>query len=394
MQYPSQAMAAFQPGMVPTPQAQQQQQQQVAAGRASQAGMAMQQHGSQQQMRQPAVQQPGYSPATGSGMYAEQGGMQQQAGRYPGMAQAYPTSAAEQLSRPMSPPGLPRGPSQPATASQRSQIKSPSGQFLGPQMIRPAMATNPMVAHQMAGNQMVGHHMMTSQMPGSRTAGNQMVGNTVSSPKAPSAMQPASLQSAVASGSNGMVHAFAQAQAQAGPQASNSASSRPNSASSRPGSASSQEGTGGSGQSDVMPQSRAGAGQADVSAPQAAVRYPSGQVGLQMQQAGYGASAYGLHASYPSSSQPSMMHGETPLLLALPSAYALANHTMLLLVWYLHRPCNAFVTSMYCYYCRLFYWLFADIDCNPEGKQCGMFKWHQASLLGPSLYASQAGGRI
>ena len=350
----------------------------------------MQQHGSQQQLRQPGMQQPGYSPGPGPGMYAEQGGIQQQAGMYPGMAQAYPTSAAEQLSRPMSPPGLPRGPSQPATVSQRSQIKSPSGQFLGPQMIRPAMATNPMAAHQMAGNQMVGgqmagnqmagHHMRTSQMPGSRMAGNQIVGNTVSSPKSPSAMQPASLQSAVASGSNGMAHA--QAQAQAGPQASNSASSRPNSASSRPGSASSQEGTGGSGQSHVMPQGRAGAGQADVSAPQAAVTYPSGQVGPQMQQAGYGASGYGsrwtggLQAGmnrYPSSSQPSMMHGETPLLLALPSAHALANHTMLLLVWYVHRPYNAFVTSMYCYYCCLCYCLFAHIHYNPECKQSGMF---------------------
>ena len=48
-------------------------------------------------------------------------------------------------------------------------------------------------------------------------------------------------------------------QAQAGPQASNSASSLP-------GSAASQEGTGGSGHSHVMPRGRAGAGQADVSA--------------------------------------------------------------------------------------------------------------------------------
>ena len=324
-------MAAFQPGMVPTAQSQQQQQQ-GAAGMASQPphGGMQQQHGSQQQMRQPGMQQPGYSP--GPGMYAQQASVQQQAGVYPGTAQASPSSAAEQLSRPMSPPGLPRGPSQPATASQRSQIKSPSGQFLGPQMIRPATATNPMMAHHMAGNHMVGgqmagnhmggnhmggHHLMTGQMAGSR-----MAGNTVSSPQSPCAMQSASLQSAAASGSNGMWHAGAQVQA--GPQASNSASSRPNSASSRPGSASSQEGTGGSGQSHGtgMPQGRAGAGQADVAAPQVAVRYSSGQGGPQMQQAGYGASAYqpswnpGMQAGmnrYPGSSQPSMMHGEKPL---------------------------------------------------------------------------------
>ena len=113
-------------------------------------------------------------------------------------------------------------------------------------------------------------------------------------------------------------------QAQAGPQASNSASSLP-------GSAASEEGTGGSGQSHVMPQGRAGAGQADVSAPQAAMRYPSGPVGLHMQQA---ASAYDSSLSggmqtgmsrYPSSSQPLAMHGEMPLLI-LPSAYASADH--------------------------------------------------------------------
>ena len=124
-------------------------------------------------------------------------------------------------------------------------------------------------------------------------------------------------------------------QAQAGPQASNSASSLP-------GSAASQEGTGGSGHSHVMPRGRAGAGQADVSAPQAAMRYPSGPVGLHMQQAGYGASAYDSSLSggmqtvmsrYPSSSQPLAMHGEMPSLLVLPSAYASADHATSMSIW-------------------------------------------------------------
>lgn len=338
MQYPSQAMAAFQPGMVPTGQ-----QQQVAAGMASQPHMAMQQqHGSQQQIRQAGMQQPGYTPGSGSGsgVYAQQVGMQQQAG----MAQ-YPSSTADQGSRPMSPPGLPFGPSQPATASQRSQIKSPSGQFLGPQMIRPATATNPMMAHQMAGNQMAGnqmaghhmagHHMMTGQMAGSqvtgsRMAGNhlaakQVAGNTASLPKSPSAQQSAYLQSAAGPASNAM--SLAAAHSQVGPQPSNSASSRPNSASSRPGSASSQEGIAGSDQSQgaLVPLGRAGAGQA-AAASQAAVRYPSGQGGLHMQQAGYGPSAYGTSWGaapqagmnrYPGGSQSGMMHGEAPLCSAI-----------------------------------------------------------------------------
>lgn len=334
MQYPSQAMAAFQPGMLPTGQPQQQQ---VAAGMASQPHMAMQQqqqHGSQQQIRQAGMQQPGYTPGSGSGMYGQQVSMQQQSSL---QAQAYPSSTADQGSRPMSPPGMPWGPSQPAAASQRSQIKSPSGQFLGPQMIRPATATNPMMAHQMAGNQMAGHHMaghhmMTGQMAGSqvtggRMAGNhlvgkQMAGNTASMPKSPSAQQSAYLQSAAGPSSNAM--SLAAAHSQGAPQPSNSASSRPNSGSSRPGSASSQEAITGAEQSHgaLMAPGRAGGGQA---APQAAVRYQSGQ----MQQTGYGPSAYGTSWGaapqagtnrYPASSQSGMMHGE-PQLLALPAAY-------------------------------------------------------------------------
>ena len=154
------------------------------------------------------------------------------------------------------------------------------------------------------------------------TAATQMAGNTVSPAKLPSARQPAPLHWVVASANNGMAHAGAQAPA--APQASNSASSGPSSAAS-------QEGTGGSGQSHVMPQGRAGAGQAEASATQAVVRSPSVPVGLHMQQAGYGASAYDSSLSgsmqagmshYLSSSQPYMMHGEMPSLLTLLAAYA------------------------------------------------------------------------
>ncbi|KAL0055404.1 hypothetical protein WJX82_000047 [Trebouxia sp. C0006] len=57
------------------------------------------------------------------------------------MVPAYPSSTGEQTSRPMSPPGLPRGPSNPMVVaqSQRSQAKSPTGGYLGPKMIRPQM---------------------------------------------------------------------------------------------------------------------------------------------------------------------------------------------------------------------------------------------------------------
>ena len=327
-------MAAFQPGMMPTGQPQQQQQQQ---------------HGGQQQIQQAGMQQPGYTTGSGSGMYGQQGSMHQQSGL---QAQAYPSSTADQGSRPMSPPGLPWGPSQPATqpatASQRSQIKSPSGQFLGPQMIRPATATNPMMAHQMAGSQvagnhMAGHHMMTGQMAGSQVtgsrmagthlAGKQMAGNTASLPKSPSAQQSAYLQAAAGPASNAM--SLAAAHSQVGPQPSNSASSRPNTASSRPGSAASQEAITGSEQSHgaLMAPGRAGGVQA---APQAAGRYPSGQGGLHMQQAGYGPSAYGTSWGaagpqagmnrYPGSSQSGMMLGEAPLC----HLYTHADHALLL----------------------------------------------------------------
>ena len=140
-------MADLQPGhaMLTTAQARQQ----VPAGMitqppmASQAPMASQPPMAGQPLtasRPTMAMQPGSSP--GPGVYAQQVSMQLQAGLYPGMAQAYPSSAAEQRSCPMSPPDLPLGPSQPATAS---QIKPLSRQFLGTQMIRPAAATNPIM---------------------------------------------------------------------------------------------------------------------------------------------------------------------------------------------------------------------------------------------------------
>ena len=291
---------------------------------ASQPHLASQPHKASQP--DPAMQQPGYSPASGPGMCAHQAGMQQQAGLYPGVA--YTSSAAQQLSCPMSPPDSPQGPSQPAIASQQPLIKAFTRQFMGPQMIRSAMAIDPIMACHMAenhivGGQMAGKHMVGCQMMTGQMARNQMAGDTVSSRQL-SAMQAAPLHSAVACADNGMLHAAAQAQA--GSQASNSASSLP-------GSTASQEGTEGSEQSHVMPQGRAGARQADVSAPHAAVSYPSGQVGLHVQQAGYAASACdsslsgGMQAGmscYSSSSQPYVMHGEIPPLLTLLAAYASA----------------------------------------------------------------------
>ena len=123
MQSPSQAMAAFQPGMVPTVQAQQQHQQ-TAAGRASQphmasqAHMASQGHMAMQQVWQPGMQQPGYSPGPSPHMYVQQAGMQQQ------QQQACTSRAPEQLSCHLSPPNLPYGPSQPAISLQRAGTKS------------------------------------------------------------------------------------------------------------------------------------------------------------------------------------------------------------------------------------------------------------------------------
>ena len=286
-----------QAGMMPIAQQQQQQQ----AGMGSQAQMALQQQGSSQQMQQGSMQQPSYM----QGMYGQQG-MMQQPGAYPTMAQSNPSSAAEQSSRPMSPPGLPRGPLQPAGAAQRSQIKSSSGGFLGPRMIRPQMAANPMMVNQMAGSQMAGQHMMANQLGrnqmrghqigGSQLAGNQMAanqmggsqmaGNEALSPKSPSALRSASPRVAAAPSSNGV--SLTPAPPQLGPQLSNSGISRPNSASN-------QEAATGSGQSHgaLMPQGRAGPGQAEAAASQPSSRYPGGQGPLQMPQAGYGNPAYG-----------------------------------------------------------------------------------------------------
>ena len=98
----------------------QQQQQQQAAGSVSQPHMATQQQaGNSQQLREGGMQQAGY----GSGMYAQPGMMhgqqQQQSAAYPGMGQqggqpgGYPNAggpvqcgAADQSSRPLSPPGM------------------------------------------------------------------------------------------------------------------------------------------------------------------------------------------------------------------------------------------------------------------------------------------------
>ena len=187
---------------------------------AMQPHAAMQQHGSQQQ-----TQQAGYSPASGPGMYAQQDSMQRQAGLYPGIAQAYPSSAGQHLPRPMSPSCLPQGCSHPAMASQQPQIKDLTRQFIGSQMITPATMTNPMIAQQLvakhtvggqtAGKQMVGHQMMTGQMAGGKMAGYHLPGNqmVISSTKSPSARQAASLQSAVAFANSAMLHAAAHSQA-------------------------------------------------------------------------------------------------------------------------------------------------------------------------------------
>ena len=243
---------------------------------------------------------------------------------------ANPSVPGDQSSRPMSPPGLPRGPSQSLTQSQRSQVRSPGTGYLGPQMIRPATAAHP--AAQMAGNQMAVTHM----------AGNQLVGNamlrqqTAGSPKSPNSLRAAGLaMPRAASGGSPM----AIAQPQPGQQPSNSGASRPNSASS-------QEGSGSAGQlhGALVPQSRSMSGASDQSQQQqrqlqqqhlqqqqqqqqqADVRLQPGKGSMQFQRPGFGASPYsmGWNGSMPaapgafaSMQQAARMQGGTCLFAAL-----------------------------------------------------------------------------
>ena len=327
------------------PLAQQQQQQQQQAGMSKQAHMGMQQHGSSQHGQASGLQQGGYmqgmhpQPA----IYAQPAMLQQQqqqAGPYPSMAQSYLSTAAEQASRPISPPGLPRGPSLPAGAAQRSQIKSPSGGFLGPQMIRPQLAANPLMAAQMAGSHMAGHHMMANQtagfqmsgnvvgrsqmsanpmagnhMSGHFTASNQaggshMVGSSAASPQSPAMLHPASPRFPFSNGPASAAAASPQLRALS----SNTGSSRPNSASS-------QEGAGGSGQSHgaLSPQRVVWSGQTGAAPQQPALRLPAGgQTGAAPQQAAYGSPANahswssGVQAGmthYSAPTQPGAIHG-------------------------------------------------------------------------------------
>ncbi len=219
------------------------------------------------------------------------------------MPQAYPSSASEQASRPMSPPGLPRGPSHPMAHAQRSQVKSPSGGYMGPQMIRP----------QMAGSQMPPSQMVGTQMTGNQMVGTQMATSLATSPKSLSALRTSSPGLASGGSSNGG-HAAA-AQPQLGPQPSNSGSSRPNSASSQEGS-----GSAGQGHGALVPQgARTASGAADPPQQAAALRYhPAQGAAAQMQQPGYGPSSYGMGwnggmqpgmGPYANSSQPGVMQG-------------------------------------------------------------------------------------
>ena len=276
---------------------------QQAAGMSSQAHMGMhQQQGSSQQMRQGPVHQHGYTQAG----YSQPGLMRQQPSGYPTMGQAYSSNAGEQSSRPMSPPGLPRGPSNPMVAqSPRSQVKSPLGGYLGPQMIRPQMVGNQMAAgHQMAGSQVAGHQMAGSQMAGAKVASSHAM-----SPKSSPAMQPSSLALAPGGSSNGGHQPSAQAQL--GPQPSNSGSSRPNSASSAEGS-----GSVGQGHGALVPQGRT-ASSPPAKSQQAAPRFQAaaGQRAAPMQQPGYGQNPYsmgwngGMRGSFANPGQPGMMQG-------------------------------------------------------------------------------------
>ena len=268
-------MPTYSGSMVPVGQSQQQQQQ---AGMSSQSQVAMQQqqqqHSANQQMpmRQMAMQQQGHSQA----MYSQPGIMRQQPGGYPSMGQAYPSSTGEQPSRPMSPPGLPRGPSNPMVVaqSQRSQVKSPTGGYLGPQMIRPQM-----VGQQMAGNQLTGVQMPANQMAG--VPGHAMP------PNSPSAMRSSSPGMASKGSSNGGQQPTAQPQL--GPQATHSATSRPSSASSAEGS-----GSAGQGHEAMLPKGRTASSFADQSQQGARFQSTAGHGAAPMQQPSYGQNAYGM----------------------------------------------------------------------------------------------------
>ena len=270
-------MAGYSSGVVPVGPAQHpgQGQGQQQAGLASQPHMSMQQQqhsSSSQQMRQMSLQQPG-SAAYSQAMYAAlQPGMmrqQQQLGAYPNsMPQGYPSNASELSSRPMSPPGLPRGPSQALAQTHRSQVRSPTGGYLGPQMIRP---------------QAVGSQMMANQMLASQAGGNQMAGNWMtSSPRSPSAARPSS--PGVASGGSSSGAQLASSHPQLRPQPGNSGSSRPNSTSSHEGS-----GSAGQGQGPLFATNPKASDQSQ----QAGLRYQGGQGGVQMQP-GYASSPFGM----------------------------------------------------------------------------------------------------
>ncbi len=279
------------------------QSQQQQAGSQSQVAMQQQQRSANQQMpmRQMAMQQQGHSQA----MYSQPGIMRQQPGGYPSMGQAYPSSTGEQPSRPMSPPGLPRGPSNPMVVaqSQRSQVKSPTGGYLGPQMIRPQM-----VGQQMAGNQLTGVRM----------AGNQMAGVSVHAmpPNSPSAMRSSSPGVGSGGSSNGGPQPTAQPQL--GPQATHSAISRPNSASSAEGS-----GSAGQGHEVMVPKGRTASSFADQSQQSPRFQSTAGHGAAPMQQpslASSGQNAYGMgwnggmqtgSGPYANPGQPGIMQGKT-----------------------------------------------------------------------------------
>ncbi|KAA6421434.1 MAG: hypothetical protein FRX49_08711 [Trebouxia sp. A1-2] len=268
-QFPSQAMPTYSSSMVPVGQSHQQQQTGMSSH--SQVAMQQQQRSANQQMpmRQMAMQQQGH-------MYSQPGIMRQQPGGFSTMGQAYPSSTGEQLSRPMSPPGLPRGPSNPMVVAQspRSLVKSPTGGYLGPQMIRPQMA-----GQQMAGNQLAGVRM----------AGNQMAGVSghVMPPNSPSALRSSSPGMGSGGSSNGGQQPTAQPQL--GPQATHSATSRPNSASSA-------EGSGSAGQSHeaMVPKGRTASSLADQLQQGPRFQSTAGHGTLPMQQPSYGQNAYGL----------------------------------------------------------------------------------------------------